>query len=134
MAHRGMLGATALKGTPMLFRSETPPSPGNLHVAEPPASDRPTTAMLKADIDSGATGDKVEHYDVGMAQLGTCDEAGGTPPSPERIALARKTAAENRPRRPAGYPYARQSWVIPTYIGFIVSAAVIVSGAIWLTH
>jgi hypothetical protein len=23
--------------------------------------------MLKADIDSGATGDKVEHYDVGMA-------------------------------------------------------------------
>jgi hypothetical protein len=85
--------------------------------------------MLKADIDSGATGDKVEHYDVGMAQLGTCEEAGGTPPSPERLARARKTAAENRPRRPAGYRYARQSWGIPTYIGFIVSAAVIVSGA-----
>ena len=90
-------------------------------------------AMLKADIDSGATGDKVEHYDVGMAQLGTCDEAGGTPPSPERIALARKTAAENAPKRPAGYPNARQSWVIPAYIGFIAAAAVILSSALWLT-
>lgn len=117
-----------------LFRSGSPPPPANLQVPAPPTSDNPTTAMLKADIDSGATGDKVEHYDVGMAQLGTCDEAAGTPPSPERIALARKTAAENAPKRPAGYPYARQAWVVPGYIGFIVSAAVIVSGALWLTH
>lgn len=117
-----------------LFRSENPPSPADLHVPTPPASDKPTTAMLKADIDSGATGDKVEHYDVGMAQLGTCDEAAGTPPSPERIALARKTAAENAPRRPAGYPYARQSWLIPAYIGFIAAAAAILSGALWLTR
>ena len=116
-----------------LFRSGDPPPPADLHVQAPPASKKPTTAMLKADIDSGARGDKVEHYDVGMAQLGTCDEAAGTPPSPERIALARKTAAENAPRRPVGYPNARQSWVIPAYIGFIVSAAVIVSGALWLT-
>ncbi|MHB2206349.1 hypothetical protein [Methylobacterium sp. CM6257] len=117
-----------------LFRSGSPPPPANLHVQPPPASEKPTTAMLKADIDSGATGDKVEQYDVGMAQLGTCDEVAGTPPSPERIALARKTEAENRPRRPAGYPYARQSWVIPAYIGFIAAAAVIVSGALWLTR
>lgn len=117
-----------------LFRSGSPPPPANLRVQAPLASDKPTTAMLKADIDSGTTGDKVEHYDVGMAQLGTCDEAGGTPPSPERIALARKTAAENRPRRPAGYPYARQAWVIPAYIGFIAVAAVILSSALWLTQ
>lgn len=116
-----------------LFRSGDPPAPADLHVQAAPASKKPTTAMLKADIDSGAPGDKIEHYDVGMAQLGTCDEAGGTPPSPERIALARKTAAENAPRRPVGYPYTRQSWVISAYIGFIVSAAVIVSGALWLT-
>jgi len=60
--------------------------------------------MLKAVIDGGVTGDKVEHYDVGVAQIGTCDKVAGTPPLPERIALTRKTAAENRPRRPAGYP------------------------------
>lgn len=117
-----------------LFRSGSPPSLANLQVQAPPTSDNPTTAMLKADIDSGATGDKVEHYDVGMAQLGTCDEAAGTPPSPERIALARKTAVANAPKRPAGYPYARQAWGIPVYIGFIVSVAVIVSGALWLTR
>ena len=37
---------------------------------------KPTTAMLKADIDSGSTGDKVAHYDPGLSQLGTDDEAG----------------------------------------------------------
>ncbi len=116
----------------MLFRSKTPPSPGNLHVAEPPASDRPTTAMLKADIDSGATGDKVEHYDVGMAQLGTCDEAGGTPPSPERIALARKTEAATRSARRAADPHGQRSWVMPAFVSFIVGAAGIVGGALWL--
>jgi hypothetical protein len=44
-----------------LFRSEDPPAPGNLSVQAPPASDKPTMAMLKADIDSGSTGDKIAH-------------------------------------------------------------------------
>ncbi len=88
----------------MLFRSETPPSPGNLHVAEPPASDRPTTAMLKADIDSSATGDKVVAYDPGLSQLGTDDEAAGNAPSHERIALARKTEAASAGVRKAAQP------------------------------
>ena len=59
----------------MLFRSETPPPPGNLRVPEPGGSERPTTAMLKADIDSGVTGDKIAAYDPGLSQLGTDDEA-----------------------------------------------------------
>jgi hypothetical protein len=50
-----------------LFGSGDPPTPGNFSAQAPPASNQPTTGMLKADIDSGATGDKVEHYDVGMA-------------------------------------------------------------------
>ncbi len=37
--------------------------------------------MLKADIDSGATGDKIAAYDPGLSQLGTDDEAAGHAPS-----------------------------------------------------
>ena len=65
----------------MTLRSEDPPAPGSIDVKAPPASDRPTTAMLKADIDSGRTGDKVAHYDPGLSQLGTDDEAAGNAPS-----------------------------------------------------
>ncbi len=49
-----------------------------------------TTLQLKDDIDSGRTGDKNVTADPGMASLGTCDEAAGTSPTPERVALARK--------------------------------------------
>jgi hypothetical protein len=50
-----------------------------------------TTAQLKADIDAGLTGDKVPEFDLAAAPLGTDDEAGGTPPSPEVIAHARES-------------------------------------------
>jgi hypothetical protein len=40
-----------------------------------------TLDQLRADIDSGRTGDKVSAPDPGMAPLGTDDEAAGTPPS-----------------------------------------------------
>ncbi|CAO4152414.1 hypothetical protein [Methylorubrum extorquens] len=115
-----------------LFRSEDPPAPGNLSVQAPPASDKPTTAMLKADIDSGSTGDKVEHYDVGMAQLGTCDEAAGTPPTPERIALARKAEAATRRAKAAADPHGRRGWVLPAFVGFIVATATTIGVALWL--
>jgi hypothetical protein len=49
-----------------------------------------TVLQLKDDIDSGRTGDKNVTADPGMASLGTCDEAGGTPASPERVAMARE--------------------------------------------
>ncbi len=45
--------------------------------------------MLKGDIDSGRTGDKVEVFDPGLSPLGTDDEAAGHPPSAFRVALAR---------------------------------------------
>jgi hypothetical protein len=48
-----------------------------------------TTESLRADIDSGRTRDKVRHADPAAAPLGSDDEAAGTAPSPERIALAR---------------------------------------------
>lgn len=88
--------------------------------------------MLKADIDSGATADKVPHYDPGMAQLGTCDEVAGTPPSPERIALARKTEAATASARKAADPNGRRSWVMPAFVAFVAAAALIIGGALWL--
>ena len=49
-----------------------------------------TTARLRADIDSGRTGEKVATIDPAAAPLGTDDEAGGTPPSADAIELARR--------------------------------------------
>jgi hypothetical protein len=54
-----------------------------------PVDPRSTSAQLKHDIDSGRTGDKVAGFDPGAAPLGTDDEAGGAPMSPEAIAHAR---------------------------------------------
>lgn len=64
---------------------ETQPAP------QPGDNDRPraNAAELKADINSGKTGDKVDVFDPGLSMLGTDDEAGGYPMRPEDIALAR---------------------------------------------
>ena len=118
----------------MLFRSETPPPPGNLRVPEPGASERPTTAMLKADIDSGATGDKIAAYDPGLSQLGTDDEAAGNAPSHERIALARKTEAASASVRRAARPPSLDAWLVLGFSGFIGAIGIVLSAAIWLGH
>lgn len=115
-----------------MFKSETPPPPANLHVEPSPDSAAPTTAMLKADIDSGRTGDKVEHYDVGLSPLGTDDEAAGNPPSPERIALARRMETASSQVRAAADVHGARKWVAPAYIGAIVAIGVILSAALFL--
>ena len=88
--------------------------------------------MLKADIDSGATGDKVAAYDPGLSQLGTDDEAAGNAPSHERIALARKAEAAPAQVRKAARPHGSSSWVVPgccAAIGVIAGALTL---SIWL--
>ena len=112
--------------------TDLPPTRTIEPIDQPPDSDNPTMAMLKADIDSGRTGDKVEHYDVGMAQLGTCDEVAGTPPTPERIALARETEAASREARAMADPHGSRWWVLPGFAGFIVAAAASIGLALWL--
>lgn len=76
-------------------RNELPrhDDPTEIEPRPQPASDRgpgSTTAQLKQDIDSGATGDKVAVIDVGMANLGTGAEASGFPMTPEMIELDRR--------------------------------------------
>jgi hypothetical protein len=118
----------------MSLRSETPPAPGNLHVDTPPDSDAPTSAQLKGDIDSGRTGDKTPHMDIGAAPLGTCEEAGGTPPTSQEVRLARQNERAPSEKSKAGYVHQRQPWVVPAFVGFIVFAAVALGGGLWLTH
>ena len=117
-----------------MLRSETPPPPGNLPADAPPDSENPTSAQLKGDIDSGRTGDKIPHVDVGAAPLGTCEEAGGTPPTSQEVRLARQTERAPSEKAAAGYVHQRQSWVLPVYAGFIVLAAVGLGLALWLTR
>jgi len=62
----------------------------------------PTTQQLKADIDSGKTGDKVvEGFDLGLSTLGTDDEAAGSPNTPEQVAMARALEMRDAPKPPA---------------------------------
>ena len=85
--------------------------------------------QLKADIDSGKTGDKVvEGLDLGLSTLGTDDEAAGTPNTPEQVALARALEKRNAPRPPAeqsanvsksGQPVL---WVIASVFALLVVA------------
>jgi hypothetical protein len=57
------------------------------------ASQSSTTAQLRADIDQGRTGSKVDHPDPAAAPLGTDEEAAGTPPEAAAIAAARREEA-----------------------------------------
>ena len=116
----------------MTFRSEIPPPPGNLPVQAPPASDRPTSAMLKADIDSGATGDKVKAHDPGLSQLGTDDEAAGQSPTHARIALARKTEAAPARVRNASRPHGPNAWVVPSYCAVVGGIGIVLGLSLWL--
>ncbi|XBQ16021.1 MAG: hypothetical protein ABL308_13825 [Oceanicaulis sp.] len=62
---------------------------------------RGPTSRLKAQIETGASGDKVAYPDPGASPLGTDDEAAGRPPEPERVEMSMK--AEHR-ADPAGHP------------------------------
>ncbi len=118
----------------MALRSETPPPPADRVPEAPPASDRPSTAQLKAQIDAGATGDKIAAHDPGLSPLGTDDEAAGRPPEPARIAQAR--AQETHPRRLRAARMAtghgRNRWVMPLYIGIVLAAAAVIGLGLWL--
>ncbi|MDP4005882.1 hypothetical protein [Methylobacterium sp. NEAU K] len=118
----------------MTLRSETPPPPGNLQIDPPPDSDTPTSAQLKGDIDSGRTADKAPHMDIGAAPLGTCDEAGGTPPTPQRVRLARLTERAPSDKAAAGSVHQRAPRVLPAFVGVIIAVAGVLVLALWLTH
>lgn len=98
----------------------------------PPPSDRPTTAQLKADIDSGRTGDKNEVFDPGLSPLGTDDEAAGYPPSADRVALARQQEGADRWQtggEKESYAHGHSRKALYGFVGFIALVLVLFIGA-----
>ena len=104
-------------------------------IAPPPDSNRPTTAMLKGDIDSGRTGDKVEVFDPGLSPLGTDDEAAGRPPSAFRVALARQYETAGRwahKARKDSAAHMKFDGLPIVFIGFITAVSFTILFGIWL--
>ncbi|MCP8937441.1 hypothetical protein NK718_02850 [Alsobacter sp. SYSU M60028] len=94
-----------------------------------------TTEGLRAEIDSGRTGDKVAFSDPAAAPLGADDEAAGHPPGPEEVALAWRqerlpSDARGAPARP---DQSGRGWSTSVMVATILATAVIVAlGAAWM--
>lgn len=85
-----------------------------------------TTERLRADIDSGRTGDKVRGSDPAAAPLGTDEEAAGTPVSREAVELARSNEVEREP------PKERMSSVLFYMSVLAVVMVVLTCGGLYL--
>ena len=118
----------------MATNRDLPPTHTIKPMDAPPESDKPTTAQLKADIDSGATGDKTEVFDPALSPLGTDEEAAGTPPSRQSIQLARyqeRFRLWRRRTRKASATHDKSDPALTAFASFIGIVAVISVGAIW---
>ena len=123
----------------MAFKSDVPPH-GSAQPFDPPTSSddpRPNVAMLKGDIDSGRTGDKNPVFDPGLSPLGTDDEAGGTPPTPEQVKLARTEETKRRwrlgPRVTSHAHDKSDRGALSIFFGLILLAALVLVGLLWLS-
>jgi hypothetical protein len=86
-------------------------------------STSPTLDQLRADIDSGRTGDKVAAPDPAMASLGTDDEAAGTPPSSDAIALTQRLET-SRPDEAEPQTGLGHAWILVAVVVMFASALV----------
>lgn len=103
-------------------------------IQAPPDSSDPTTSMLKADINSGRTGDKNPVFDPGLSPLGTDDEAAGHPPSAFRVALARRIETVSRwskGARATGAAHNKQDGFPTIFVGFIVAVGLVLVVGVW---
>jgi len=100
----------------------------------PPDSAVPNPSTLKADIDSGRTGDKNPVFDPGLSPLGTDDEAAGHPPSAFRVALARRFETFDRWRsgaRSSGAAHHKQDGFPALFVGFIIALGAVLVVGVW---
>ena len=96
-------------------------------------SDVTNSAQLRHGITTGQSGDKVANIDPAAAPLGTDDEAAGTPPSPERIDLARHQEASTRWQGGAetdSYAHRDSRKALYAFVGFIGLVLVLFVGAV----
>lgn len=121
----------------MAYNTDMPPhesarDPERDHA--PPEDAHPNAAMLKADINSGRSGDKTEVFDPGMAMLGTCEEAGGNPMTPKQIQTARMEETRQRwrfgRRNPSSAHDKDDRGILGGYIGVIALIAVVIGAGV----
>ncbi len=116
-------------------RNDMPPTQTIRPMDTPPDTSAPTTAQLKADIDSGKTGDKTEVFDPGLSPLGTDDEAAGTPAEPHRVRLARHLEGAKRwasGAARAAYAHRQADHVVVAFVGVaVVIGCVMAGGIVW---
>jgi hypothetical protein len=123
----------------MGFTSDQPPHGSARPIPRPASTDDsvPNAAMLKADIDTGRTGDKNEVFDPGLSALGTDEEAAGTPIAPATVKKARAQETRRRwswgSRKSSAAHDKGDSGVLYGFVGLIVLlGAVMVGGIAWL--
>jgi hypothetical protein len=102
--------------------------------APPPPGARSNPDALRADIDSGVTGDKVPVIDPAATPLGTDAEAAGAPPAPELVAAVRRAEREGAPRPspldPTDSP--RRGGTARLIAGVLLVLAALGLGAAWI--
>ncbi|WP_262297928.1 hypothetical protein [Microvirga sesbaniae] len=112
--------------------ADTPPTRTVKPMDAPPLTKGSTTAQLKGDINSGRTGDKNAVFDPGLSSLGTDDEAGGTPPTPEQVDRARHQESSARWKDGAekdSYAHRDSRKALYAFVGFIGLVLVLFVGA-----
>jgi len=88
-----------------------------------PGEPHDTVDRLRADIDSGRTGDKIPAPDPASAPLGTDEEAAGTPPTREAVASARRMETSGPSATPERRHGLGAAWVL---VAAVVCIAVVV--------
>ena len=123
----------------MGFTSDQPPHGSAKPIPRPAPVNDPASnaAMLKADIDTGRTGDKNEVFDPGLSPLGTDEEAAGTPLAPAGLKRARVQESKWRWRwswRTTSAAHDKDdTGVLYGFVSLIVLiGAVILCGIAWL--
>ena len=124
----------------MGFSSDQPPnrSAKPMQPPAPPHDAAPNAAMLKGDLNTGATGDKNEVFDPGLSPLGTDEEAAGTPVTPARAKIARVQETKRRwlwgARKTSAAHNTDDQGALYAFIGLTVAIGVVMLGGIvWLT-
>lgn len=101
----------------------------------PPPDGQSTSAQLRRDVESGATGDKVPVLDPAAAPLGTDDEAAGAHTSPAVVDAVRRAERATRPANTnpgssIAPGAARGAMQLAGLLAFAVALAL---GALWLS-
>jgi hypothetical protein len=85
-----------------------------MQAADPPRRAHATPDQLRADIDSGRTGDKVAAFDPALVPLGTDEEASGQSVPAEAVVAARasETRGPCEPPQRTGAAGVGHAWVL----------------------